>query len=283
MKNIKRYDIGDNDDIIQLENVTKKIKKKSLLTDISLTIFKGQSIALIGNNGVGKSTLLKIIANLSAVQSGKVTYSRKLLFHYVPEHFPRSNLTVVQYLSLIARIDEINRADIRKVIVSHLKDFFMEHMADTPLLYLSKGSLQKVGVIQALLVMPDVLLLDEPLSGQDMKSQRVFIERMKELLENGMTIIMSCHEKYLIDEISDTVVEIKDGQIETTNHETKKISKIFILTFVNEVGDLMLPTLGFPVVEKENKVEMYVCEDKTNEVISLMIKQGYSLRGMCHE
>jgi len=283
MKNEKQHEIENGEVIIQLENVTKKFNGASILKDINLNISKGQSIALVGNNGVGKSTLLKIIARLSSIQSGKVTYNRELLFHYVPEHFPRTNLTVVQYLSLMTRIDEIDKKDTQNVINIYLKDFFMEHMADTPLLYLSKGSLQKVGVIQALLVIPDVLLLDEPLSGQDVKSQRFFIEKMKNLLANGMTIIMSCHERYLMDEISDIVVEIKNKQIEMIVHKKGEIGTRFILIFMDEIGGLTLPTLTFPVDVNENKVEMFVGENKTNEVISLMINHGWSLRGMRHE
>jgi len=283
MRNERLHDIDNGEVIIQLENVTKKFNKKPLLTDINLTIDKGQSIALTGNNGVGKSTLLKIIANLSSIQNGKVTYTRKLLFNYIHEHFPRTNLTIVQYLSLMARIDEINKKDIQKIINTYLKEFYMEHMSDTPLLYLSKGSLQKVSVIQSLLVMPDVLLLDEPLSGLDIKSQRVFIKKMKELKTFGVTIIMSCHEKYLMNEISDVVVEIQNGQIETTVHKKDEVGTIFILTFIDEVGGLTLPPLAFPIDETENKVGVYVDEDRTNEVVSLMISQGWSLRGMHHE
>ena len=79
--------------------------------------------------------------------------------------------------------------------------------------YLSKGTLQKVGVMQALLSKPDVLLLDEPLSGQDIDSQKVFIKKMNELRHDNVTIIMSCHEPDLIERISDTVYCVDKGKI----------------------------------------------------------------------
>jgi len=269
--------------IIELENVTKKFKKTSLLKDINLSIYKGQSVALIGNNGVGKSTLLKIIANLSSIESGKVTYNDHLSFRYVPEQFPRSNLTTMQYLNLMGRIDEIDSNERYERIKSLLKDFFMEHMIDTPLAYLSKGSLQKVGVIQALLTTPDVLLLDEPLSGQDANSQRVFIKKIKALLARGTTIIMSCHEQYLINEISDTIIEIKKKQIEVAHYKKREISKEYILIFTEEKDGLELPKLDVPINKVGKEVKMYVNEINTNEVISLMINNGWSLRSMYHE
>ena len=272
----------NNQVIIQLENVTKKFKKTTLLDGIDLSICKGQSVALVGHNGVGKSTLLKIIAGLSRTSAGKITYHDKLLFHYVPEQFPRSNLTVMAYLDLVSRIDGFDKNERHERIHTLLTAFFMIQMADTPLNFLSKGSLQKVGVIQALLVKPDVLLLDEPLSGQDANSQRVFIQKMKELLAEGMTILMSCHEKYLMNEISDTIIEIRDGQLEVTKAEKVTIADEFMLIFMDEKGDLTMPPLDYPVDKKENSVKMYVGAANTDAVIALMMKHGWSLRGMKH-
>jgi len=273
----------NNQIIIQLENVTKKFKKTTILENITLQIHQGQSIALVGHNGVGKSTLLRIIAKLTAINSGKITYNKPLLFHYVPEQFPRNNLTVREYLDLFCRIDNHDKEVRQARIEAFLADFFMSHMAETPLNYLSKGSLQKVGVIQALLTTPDVLLLDEPLSGQDTKSQRVFIQKIKDLLANGMTIIMSCHEPYLMNEISDTIVEINDRQLQVTQHQKQEIKQEFILTFTDEKGDLELPNLNVPMDKEEHHIKLYVEIDHTDEIIQLMMQHGWSLRGMHHE
>jgi len=287
--------------IIQLENVTKKFKKKPILENINLTIYQGQSIALTGHNGVGKSTLLKIIAKLIKVDSGNINYLDPLLFHYVPEQFPRNNLTVKEYLTLICRLDDHSKQVTEEKIKAFLGDFFMTHMADTPLNYLSKGSLQKVGVIQALITTPDVLLLDEPLSGQDAKSQRVFIQKMKDLLADGMTIIMSCHEPYLINEISDTVIEINDRQISVKTYEKQVVKEVFVLTFVNEKGDFVVPELDIPTElnvptefniplelnvpwDQENQhLKLYVPPLRTDEIIQQMMSYGWSLREMYQE
>ena len=270
-------------ELIKLTNVTKKWGKTVLLENINLSIHKGESIALIGNNGVGKSTLLKIISKLSAISSGKIEYNSDLLFHYVPEKFPSSNLTVVQYLELMGKIDGIATDGIRKRVENLLMDFFMEHMSNTPLKYLSKGSLQKVGVIQALLVTPDVLLLDEPISGQDVNSQRVFMQKMRDLLADGMTIIMSCHEKYLINEISDTVVKIKNRQIEVTEHKKVKISDNYVLTFADITARSQIPVFDFPIDKDTGMVKLFVPQSETDEVIKSMINSGWSLREMSNE
>ena len=271
------------EELIRLTNVTKKFKKTAILENINFSVYKGSSIALTGNNGVGKSTLLKMIANLSSVTAGSIVYNGDYLFHYVPEHFPRSKLTVLQYLELMSQIDGILPDARHRRIESLLQDFFMEQMIATPLCYLSKGSLQKVGVIQALLVTPDILLLDEPLSGQDANSQLVFIAKMKDLLAIGVTIIMSCHEKDLVNEISDTVIEIKNKKIEILQYEKYETFERYALVFADEKGGLILPELDFPVKRVDGVVKMHVETGHTDEVISMMMNNGWSLRSMYNE
>ena len=90
------------------------------------------------------------------------------------------------------------------------EDFFLSEMLDLSMQSLSKGTLQKISVMQALLAKPDVLLLDEPLSGQDRESQKVFVQKINMLRNAGTTIFMSCHEKKLVKAISE--------QAEQANH-----------------------------------------------------------------
>lgn len=201
-------------EIIRLENIVKKYHNRSVLNHISLSFEKGRSVAFVGHNGCGKSTLLKCIAGLIAPNEGKVVYAMQLLFHYIPEKFPPTVLTAREYLLRMGEISGICREEVRQSIEGLGKDFFMEELLDTPMNVLSKGTLQKVGVMQAFLKRPDVLLLDEPLSGQDEESQKVFIEKIDRLRENDVTIFMACHEKSLVDAIAGDVYEIREGSPE---------------------------------------------------------------------
>ena len=97
----------------------------------------------------------------------------------------------------------------------YFHEFHLESMLGTPMKYLSKGTLQKAGVIQALLSKRDLLFLDEPLSGQDTLSQATLIRELKRRKEEGMSLIMACHETYLIEELADRIYEIKDGRLES--------------------------------------------------------------------
>lgn len=271
------------DEIIRLENLTKKFKKNTVLSDVDLSICRGQSVALIGHNGVGKSTLLKLIARLSSPTAGAVHYAGDLTVRYVPEHFPRTNLTMMQYLMFMGKIDEIPEAERTAKIKALLQDFFMETMAHTPLSHLSKGTLQKVAVIQAILTTPDVLLLDEPISGQDIDSQSVFIKKMQALLAQKVTIVMSCHEQYLINELADTVFRVTNQQLRQVGFADLQFLERFCLTFVNEQKIAKLPDLEVEAEQIGNTVKLYVDSDQTDAMIKIMMSHHWTLRGMQHE
>lgn len=202
--------------IITLENISKTYNGRHILNDISHDFYRGESIAFTGHNGCGKSTLLKAIAGLIRISKGNIKYHNKIRFSYVPEKFPGLDITVYKYLSSVAEMEGVDYSDVQTLI----EDFFLEDMVNIRMSNLSKGSLQKVGVIQALMAPHDVILLDEPLSGQDADSQNVFITKIRRLKERGITVIMSCHEKKLIEELSDKQFSIEKGKLIETAIES---------------------------------------------------------------
>jgi len=153
-----------HEEIIRLENISKSYSNRLILEQINLVIERGRSIALTGNNGSGKSTLLKIINGLTNVNSGKVIYNGDLKFNYIPEHFPKLNISAKQYIEYMGKIENIPINELTHTYEELFHNFHMDSMLDIQMKYLSKGSLQKVAVMQALLQRPDVLLMDEPLS-----------------------------------------------------------------------------------------------------------------------
>ncbi|MDO4273563.1 MAG: ABC transporter ATP-binding protein [Eubacteriales bacterium] len=199
-------------ELIKLENISKKYDGRLILDHATLSVYENQSVAFTGHNGSGKSTILKILAGLVNPTEGKVIYNGRLLFHYVPERFPKTNLTAGRYLKIMGEIDGLSPSEIQDRCGKLCKDFFLEDMLNTSMKNLSKGTLQKIGVIQALLKPPQILLLDEPLSGQDADSQQVFIRKINQLRKENVTILMSCHEPYLIKSISDTLYVMEHGK-----------------------------------------------------------------------
>ena len=195
--------------LITLENVTKSYGGQIVIDSVSHSFMAGESVGFAGHNGCGKSTMLKIIAGLIRINRGQVIYHKKVRFSYVPEKFPGTELTMLNYLKYVSDMEGVPFEDAEMLI----QEFFLDSMRHTKMNNMSKGSLQKVGVIQALMAPHDILLLDEPLSGQDMDSQEVFIDKVNQLRAKGVTIFMSCHEKDLMDRLTDRVFTINNGRL----------------------------------------------------------------------
>ena len=255
--------------LITLENVTKIYEGNVIIDHVSHDYCMGESIALTGHNGCGKSTLLKIIAGLIRINSGKVIHHKKLRFSYVPEKFPAMNIRMTDYLKNIAEMEDVDFAEVQGLI----RDFFLESMVRTRLNELSKGSLQKVGVIQALIAPHDILLLDEPLSGQDAASQDVFIRKINELRNRGVSIFMSCHEKRLIDELSDHEYTIDKGKLFCKDPDKDSFFRISVRK------DAKLSPRP-DMVDHGNKYVIRVNRDGLKECVLKLYNEGWELSGI---
>ena len=266
--------------MIALGHIIKEYDGKIILNDIHFTIEQGQSLAFTGQNGCGKSTLLKIIAGLVRPTKGTVCIEKEKLIHYVPEHFPKMNLTAKRYLYYMSRMDKLESAALETRIHELAEEFFVSNMLDIPMKYLSKGSLQKIGVIQALLKEPDILLLDEPLSGQDVMSQQVFIQKIQELQRHHATILISCHEPYLADAIADDVYQFVEGKIVLASHqsagEVQWYTMFFVRTKKAGVPEKWKGHLQFT----EQGCILRVAESECDRAMSEMSGAGWNLRGM---
>lgn len=255
--------------LITLDNITKSYDEKCVLDHITLDLYKAQSIAFTGHNGCGKSTMLKLIAGLIRLSSGKIVHHKKIRFGFVPEKFPGMNIRMNDYLGSIAAMEEVDRS----VVDGLVKDFFLESMINNKLNELSKGSLQKVGVIQALLGKHDVILLDEPLSGQDAASQDVFIEKINELRSHGVTILMSCHERRLIDELTDKEYSIHNGKLYCKESEEDYLYKIFV-----KKNDSLA---AWPeMTDHGNKRMLQVKAAELKETVLRLYSEGWEITGI---
>ena len=147
-----------NNSILEAKNVSKKYEGKTVLQDISLSAGKGEAIGLVGVNGCGKSTLLRILSGLSNPSSGQVSCSPGIRMALIPDRYEKINMTLQKFMDHMYRMetDRENRDEMGR----YFREFHLESMLDTPMKYLSKGTLQKAGVIQALLGRRELLFLD---------------------------------------------------------------------------------------------------------------------------
>ncbi|MFG1607412.1 ATP-binding cassette domain-containing protein [Actinoplanes sp. NPDC049265] len=157
------------------------------LTDVNLAIEPGQTIVVLGRNGAGKSTLLQLAAGVLTPGRGRVT-DRPAVIGWVPERFPADQpFTAERYLRQMAEIRGGTGVD---EWFERLR--FAEHR-DTRLADLSKGTAQKVGIVQALLLPPGLLVLDEPWEGLDSVARELIPEIVAEVTAAGGAVLVSDH------------------------------------------------------------------------------------------
>ena len=210
--------------IISMEHLYKSYGDKQVLRDINLEVYPGQVIGYIGPNGAGKSTTVKILCGLLSDFEGRVVVkgidmkedplSIKRIIGYVPELSDLYEvLTAVEYLELIAGLHEIHADIAGSRITKMLAAFGLEGQMHQRMDTFSKGMRQKVLLISGLLHNPDILILDEPLSGLDANSVIIVKELISRLSAEGKTIFYCSHMMDVVEKVSDRIVLIDDGRI----------------------------------------------------------------------
>jgi ABC-type multidrug transport system ATPase subunit len=161
-----------------------------VLRGITATLDPGEVATVVGRNGAGKSTLLQVVAGLLRPNRGTVT-DRPARVGYVPERFPADQpFTARHYLESLARVRGV-RAD---GIVEWAERLHFTGLLDRPISQLSKGSAQKVGLLQAMLAEPDLLILDEPWEGLDGPTREQVPVIVEEVLAAGGCVLISDHQ-----------------------------------------------------------------------------------------
>ena len=196
--------------MVTIEHIYKSFGKQQVLRDVTLDIPEGQVLGLLGPNGAGKSTLMKILIGLWSADKGSVNVPERI--GYLPENNPLyEEMYVVEYLRFMAGMTAKGEGQKAKV------DALIERVGLTPerhkhIRELSKGYRQRVGMAQALLGDPQLLILDEPTTGLD-PNQLVEIRALIRDLGKERTVILSTHIMQEVREMCDRVVILDHGEI----------------------------------------------------------------------
>lgn len=210
--------------VIQLQNIYKSYDSTPVLKGIDLDVPAGQIVGYIGPNGAGKSTTIKILIGMLPDFTGEATVlgldvktqSLDIKRHigYVPENAALyDTLTPLEYLQFIGQLYTLNPSHIERKALELLRLFQLSDHANARMTTFSKGMRQKVLLISGLLHNPDVIFLDEPLSGLDANAVVLIKEIMRQLVNAGKTIFYSSHIMDVVEKISDRIIIINQGQI----------------------------------------------------------------------
>ena len=200
---------------VEFDQVVFSYEYEQVLHGISFTLHKGEIVGLLGPNGAGKSTTIKIIAGILAASAGSVTVvgiplperavDVKQRIGYVPEAaFLFESLTGQEFLELMGRLHDVEEHTLQNRIRDILQTFELTGDRESRLDTYSKGMRQKVLIGAALLHNPDLILLDEPLSGLDVNAA---------LADEGKTILYSSHVLDVVEKICDRALIIHKGRL----------------------------------------------------------------------
>ena len=192
-------------------NLSKVFSGRVVFRNVNLTIQPYRPIVVMGGNGCGKSTLLRIIAGELPATMGEVAYRPNIKTAFVPDRFPKLPFSVEGYLKHMGRIQGLDAGRIDDYISEYFELLKMPHdFRKTPISKCSKGTLQKVNIMQALITTPDLLVLDEPFAGLDEDSVENFVSLLHRLIADGVSILLACHERVLAQRVSDSIYVFAD-------------------------------------------------------------------------
>lgn len=212
------------DSIISMKGLRKSYGNKEVLHGIDLAIAPGQVIGYIGPNGAGKSTTVRILAGLDNQFEGEVFVNGldirtqalevKKRIGYIPEQTEIYDvLTPREFLSMLGRLQGMENKQLEERMLKMLSYFGMDGHIDDRMDTFSKGMRQKVLLVSGLLHNPEIIFMDEPLSGLDANTVILVKEIITQLAAQGKTIIYCSHIMDTVEKISDRIILIADGSV----------------------------------------------------------------------
>ncbi|PKM64041.1 MAG: sodium ABC transporter ATP-binding protein [Firmicutes bacterium HGW-Firmicutes-20] len=259
--------------MLRIERLTKLFALNSGCQDVSLACKKGEIHGVLGKNGSGKTTLFRCLLGLIPLDEGSVILESSLStirqFGYLPEE--RSviaDLRVTEMIDFFASLKQMSHKEIREEKVVWLQKLKCEHLKFKRLRECSKGNQQKIQLICSLIHQPDVLILDEPLTGLDISNVRLFKQVIADYAHSGKIVLLSSHQYEEIEPLCDSltvldkskvILQGKLGDIKR-NHPIKTVS-------VSEDAQMIYALQkGITEIRHEGNTTRYLCKSEADAI-----------------
>lgn len=258
---------------LKIENVSKSYGDKKVVDNINLEINKPGVFGLLGTNGAGKSTTIRMLLGILKKDEGQITWNGKEVarkhvnFGYLPEErgiYPKTK--IYEQLMYFAKLKGMSKKEADESIKFWMKRLDIEQYMDMTAEKLSKGNQQKVQFITAVVHNPELVVLDEPFSGLDPVNTELLRSVIIELVEQGKYIIMSAHQMSVVEEFCTDVLILNKGKTVLQGNlkqikDSYKANKLQIITKENiekYIEELKLSIY----LSKENEYEINIKEEE---------------------
>ena len=217
--------------ILELKNIDKSFGEKEVLRGVSFVAEGGKAFGLLGRNGAGKTTSIRILMNVFPADRGEVLIDGKPIDYnkigigYLPEErglYPKK--IIIDQLVYFAELKGMSTKDATKAVDYWLNRLGMSEYRNKKLDTLSKGNQQKIQLVTALAHNPDIVILDEPFSGLDPVNAMLLKDVVKEQIAKGKIVLFSSHQMSYIEEFCDSIAIINAGKVAISGdlHDIKR-------------------------------------------------------------
>ncbi len=205
---------------LEIRDICKSFSGKKVLHDVCFSAKSGDALGILGRNGAGKSTTIRIIMGVFLQDSGTVLIDGKeinrknIKFGYLPEErglYPK--VSIFDQLVYFTKLKGVSKSDAVKSVEYWLERLEMSEHKNKKLSTLSKGNQQKIQLITAISANPDLVILDEPFSGLDPVNSMLLKDVVKELITDGKIVLFSSHQMSYVEEFCSSIAIINEGQI----------------------------------------------------------------------
>ena len=287
--------MGVKMEILKCENLKKQVKNKVIVENISFSMNKGDVVGFIGPNGAGKTTTIKLILGLIKLTEGKVYidgYDIQKNFIKAMEKVGAIVETPDLYMYLSGydnlKLTANNYKNITKERMNEvIKKVGLENRIKDKVSTYSLGMRQRLGIAEAIINSPELLILDEPTNGLDIEGTIEIRNLIKELSNEGIAILISSHNLTEIDNLCNRIIAIKNGKIITNdtidNFKTFSNETTYILELDNlDNLDQVILKYKYEVVSK-NKIRVYITKEEITNFMENLIKSRYQIYSMQEE
>lgn len=269
-----------------LKNVSKTYSGKKVVDNISLTLEKPGVYGLLGTNGAGKTTIIRMLLGIIKKDSGEITWNGKKVdrksvnFGYLPEErgvYPKTK--IFDQLMYFAELKGMNKQEAEKEINKWAKTLKVEEYLQLPAEKLSKGNQQKIQFMTAVIHNPELVVLDEPFSGLDPVNTEILKNIIIDLVKNGKYVIMSAHQMPTIEEFCSDILILNKGKTVLQGNlkqikETYPANRVKINTNKNIDGYINELSLEIENNNDNNYIIKINNEEQAHELLNKLVVDG---------
>ena len=282
-------------EVLKCENLKKQVKNKILVENISFSMKKGDVVGFIGPNGAGKTTTIKLILGLIKLTDGKVFingYSIQQDFIKAIEKVGAIVETPDAYMYLSGydnlKIIANNYKNITKERINEVvKIVGLENRIKDKVATYSLGMRQRLGIAEAIINNPELLILDEPTNGLDVEGIIEIRNLIKQLANQGIAILISSHNLTEIDNLCNRIIAIKNGKMiaDDTIENFKMISNESCYIFnINSMDNIEQVLLGYRYeLLNNNNIRVYISKNEVSSLMQKILENQYQIYSVTEE